>query len=195
MPSYLSSEYVWATVLIQIAVAAISAAALLPLARRKGSSLSALDTYGAILALAFVGIVAGYMTGLSRTPAIGAILPAILSVIGGLVLFIVTRQAPAGFRALTAAGTIALMVNLLIGSLWGSLSREDPNSLALSAANQELIRQSICLKRLAFEIEVRQTRIKEGLPDVNEKTFVPGCTPPFDSKLFAPDDPGDNSGQ
>jgi hypothetical protein len=194
MPSYLSSEYVWATLLIQIAVAVLSAAALLLLARREGSSLSTLDTYGAILALSFVGIVAGYMTGLSRTPAIGAILPAILSVIGGMVLFIVTRQAAAGLRALTAAGTIALMVNLLIGSLWGSLSREDPNSLALSAANQELIRQSICLKRLAFEMEVRQTRIKEGLPDVNEKTFVPGCTPPFDSKLFSPDDPGDSSG-
>lgn len=193
MPAYLSSTYVWATLIIQIVVAVVTSAGLLLLARRQGSKLSALDLYVAILALAFVGIIAGYMTGLSRTPVVGAILPAILSVIGGLVLFIVTRDAAPGFRALTAAGTIALMLNLLIGTLWGSLSREDPNSLALSAANQELIRQSICLKRLAFEMELRETRGKQGLADNNPQTLIPGCSPPFDDKTFAPDDPATDS--
>jgi hypothetical protein len=195
MPAYLSSEYVWVTLVIQVTVAVLTSAGLLLLARRKGSKVSTFDMYVAILALAFIGIIAGYMTGLSRTPVVGAILPAILSVIGGLVLFIVTRDAAPGFRALTSAGTIALMLNLLIGSLWGSLSREDPNSLALSAANQELIRQSICLKRLAFEMEVRETRLKESLADDNPQTLVPGCSPPFDPTAFTPNDPGTNSAQ
>jgi hypothetical protein len=128
------------------------------------------------------------MTGLSRTPVVGAVLPSVLTIIGGLVLFIVTGEAATEFRALTAIGAIALMLNLLMGSLWGSLSREDPNGLSTLANNQELLRQAICYKRLAFEIEVREARLKQGLPDVNVNTLVPGCTPPFSDREFAPPD-------
>jgi hypothetical protein len=193
MPTFLSSEYVWATMLIQMSTAVVTALLFFPISWRKHGKLSAIETIAVLVALSFIGIITGYLTGLSRTPVVGAVLPAVLTVIGGLVLFIVTREAPPEFRTLTATCTIALMLNLLLGSLWGSLSRDDPNNLSILANNQELIRQAICYKRLAFEVEVREERLKQGLADVNATLLVPGCTPPFGDHPFVPNTDGDSN--
>jgi hypothetical protein len=68
------------------------------------------------------------------------------------------------------------------------LSREDPVSLNTVANNQELLREAICYKRLAFEIDARKARLQQGLSDVNVNTLVPGCTPPFSAQEYAPPD-------
>ena len=186
MPTFLSSEYVWVTILIQSATATLTGLLFFPIVWRKAGRLGWVEVLGVLVALAFIGIITGYMTGLSQAPVVGAVLPSVLTVIGGLVLFIVTRESSSDFRTLTAASVIALMLNLILGSLWGSLSREDPNGLSTLANNQELLREAICYKRLAFEIEVRDARIKQGLPDVNANMLVPGCTPPFSDAEYTP---------
>ena len=186
MPTFLASEYVWVTLLIQSATATLTGLLFLPIVWRKAGRLGWVEVLGVLVALAFIGIITGYMTGLSQAPVVGAVLPSVLTVIGGLVLFIVTRESSSDFRTLTAASVIALMLNLLLGSLWGSLSREDPNGLSTLANNQELLREAICYKRLAFEIEVRDARIKQGLPDVNPNMLVSGCTPPFSDVEYTP---------
>src|SRR5277367_5950134 len=116
MPTFLSSEYLWATMLIQMTTAVVTALLFFPVSWRRRGKLSATETIAVLVALSFIGIITGYLTGLSRTPVVGAVLPAVLTVIGGLVLFIVTREAAPEFRTLTATCTIALMLNLLLGS-------------------------------------------------------------------------------
>ena len=186
MPPYLTTENVWATILVHASTALITGIVLLPMVWRRGGTLARSEIAGVLIAMSFIGVVTGYMTGLSRAPVVGAVLPGILTLIGGLVIFIATRETTSEFRALTATCVIALMITLLLGTSWGSLSREDPGSLNTLANNQELLREAICYKRLAFEMEVREARKKAGLPEVNANTLVPGCTPPFSTQEYAP---------
>jgi hypothetical protein len=185
--SYFTAEYMWTVPGALLAVAAITSAVIL-LFRRTYADLTVWESAAIFFALALLGVVTGYLTGLSRSSAVGAVIPAVLTLIGGLVLYLVTGDAPRARRMLTAASVVALMTNLLVGTLWGSLSRADPTTQGANLENDETLREAICYKRLAFEIEVRETRAREGLPDVNSSLLVPGCTPPFADTVFAPAD-------
>lgn len=76
-----------------------------------------------IVAFSFtlLGMVAGYMTGLSRQPAVTAVIPAALSIIAGLSVYIV--GAKRADQVLIALCVIGLCTNLLLGIVWGARAR------------------------------------------------------------------------
>jgi hypothetical protein len=179
MATYFLDAFVWKILGVIVALGIVSAGILVPLSIPGSAKDKVLDAFVITLSMALLGGVIGYLTGQSREPAIGAILPAVLSLIGGLVLFIVTGRHDNAHRRTASVGALALVLNILVGTIWGAMARENTELAAVAAHNTETLRQATCLRRLEFEIRVREQRISGGLPDANPMVLVPGCTPPF----------------
>jgi predicted enzyme related to lactoylglutathione lyase len=77
--------------------------------------------FSVILSFSILGIVTGVIAGDSREPAVGATLPAVLSIIGGLAIYLVDRGILK--RILVSLSVIALSANLIIGFFWGAVLR------------------------------------------------------------------------
>jgi ABC-type uncharacterized transport system permease subunit len=180
MPAYPFSTYAWWSLAFQIAFALLVALATLPLIASSRDPRVLRDGFTVAFAMSLLGMVTGFLTGISRAPAIGAVLPAVLSLIAGLLLFMIGRESDPAKQRLVASCVTALIVNLLIGTLWGSVSRESMRSLTVTTENQETLREVICDERLAYEIATRNKRVDGNLPDANPGLLVPGCTPPFE---------------
>lgn len=88
------------------------------------------------LPLGFTGMVSGFLTGSSRSPAVSALVPAILTFIGLIVVYMLgkghLRAAIAGFAV------FIFSVNLLIGTVLGSASRDRHEEEVASARVREL---------------------------------------------------------
>jgi hypothetical protein len=76
-----------------------------------------------LVALSFsvLGIATGYMTGLSREPAVNAILPAVLSLIAGVSIYWIGKQESQ--RNLVSLSVLCLSTTLLVGAIWGARER------------------------------------------------------------------------
>jgi hypothetical protein len=108
-----------------------------------------------VLAFAFLGLVAGVLAGLSRQSAIGAVLPAVLSLVGGLAIYLIgARRADQG---LVGICVIALSAGLVIGTTWGSVLRDEYENSFNSAEYKK--------REALIEVEVRDFRRDLGLPD------------------------------
>lgn len=110
-----------------------------------------------IVAFAFtlLGMVAGYMSGLSRQPAVTAVVPAALSLIAGLSIYIV--GAKRADQVLIALCVIGLCTNLLLGIVWGARARVASEDHYASAPRK--------LWEADVEAYVIQHRRKLGLQD------------------------------
>ena len=84
----------------------------------------------------------------------GAVLPAILSLVGGLAIYLV--GVGKADQALVGACVIALSLNLLIGALWGAVLRDDFERGEKSAKTR--------MKEALVKVEVREFRKSLGLP-------------------------------
>jgi predicted enzyme related to lactoylglutathione lyase len=74
-----------------------------------------------ILSFSMLGIVTGMVAGNSREPAVGATLPAVLSLIGGLAIYLVDKGIAE--RILVSLSIIVLSMNLIVGFFWGAVVR------------------------------------------------------------------------
>lgn len=74
-----------------------------------------------IIAFSLLGIVIGMIAGDSREPAVGATLPAVLSLIGGIGIYLVGTNL--GQRILVSLSVSALALALIIGFFWGAVLR------------------------------------------------------------------------
>ena len=79
------------------------------------------ENFTVFLAFAALGAVTGYLAGNSREPAIDAVLPAVLSLVGGLSIYLIGKEAAS--RDLVARCVVALSVPLLVSALWGAAER------------------------------------------------------------------------
>ena len=75
-----------------------------------------------IAAISGLGVVVGILLGQSREPAVGAILPAIITAMAGLFVYILGKEAAP--RTLVSAIVLIFSVSLLAGASWGGLVRE-----------------------------------------------------------------------
>ena len=112
--------------------------------------------YVVLLAFALLGIVTGLLAGFSRTSAMGAVLPAVLSLVGGLGIYLI--GAGKADQGLVATCVIALALDLLIGSLWGAVLRDDFERDLKSASTRK--------REALIEVEVRDFRKDLGLPEI-----------------------------
>lgn len=86
-----------------------------------------------IFSLSLLGITAGWLTGNSRDPAVGAVVPAMLTFVGGLSTYIAIqkseRQKSTYMPTVVASCTLALAGMFFLGTLWGATNRsvfDDP---------------------------------------------------------------------
>jgi hypothetical protein len=106
------------------------------------------------ISLGFAGIVAGFLTGSSRAPAVSALVPAVLTFVGLVVVYLIGKSV---LRS-TLAGFIVFVfsANLLVGTVIGSASRD---------RHEEYVQSPQFLKLKADqEFAVRQYRRALGLP-------------------------------
>ena len=121
------------------------------------------------LSFSMLGIVTGYLTGFSREPAVGAVLPAVLSLMGGLLVFMVGKDA--SNRKILCSSMFLFSLMLLIGSGWGSVMRDKAvYFLETRAAAAEALKKSeLYLKQQAFiESQVNEFRKNLDLPPLSQ---------------------------
>jgi hypothetical protein len=91
--------------------------------------------FSAGLPLGITGMVAGFLTGSSRSPAVSALVPAILTFIGLVIVYMIgkghLRAAMSGFAV------FLFTVQLLIGTVLGSASRDRREEALASAQVRE----------------------------------------------------------
>jgi uncharacterized membrane protein YeaQ/YmgE (transglycosylase-associated protein family) len=131
MERYLFSPQLWAIVFGLPAIAGLIAGLLY---RALRSADKRKEFFAVVIAFALLGIVAGFLAGFSRAPAMGTVLPAALSLVGALAIFLVGANKDVN-QNLVAAAVIALSFSLLLGTLAGAVSRQEHERSATSIEN------------------------------------------------------------
>lgn len=119
MPTYLIKTSIWQALWPIPVLSMVVVMILYPLIR-KTEKVAA--TLSAVAAFGLLGAVTGILTGLSRDPAVGSVLPAILSLVGALTLYILGLKK--GDALLVSVCVISLTLNLLISIFWGADLRQ-----------------------------------------------------------------------
>jgi hypothetical protein len=113
------------------------------------------------LPIGFTGMVAGFLTGSSRASAVSALVPAILTFIGLIVVYLIGKGR---LRAFLAGFIVFIFsADLLVGTVLGSASRDRHEELLSSVRVQEM--------KAEQESAIRDYRASLGLPlDVPKPT-------------------------
>lgn len=157
MPPYLVDAALWwSLVPIPALVAIVAGAALVWLRLRGTNTSAALTVVLPLAAFLLTGLVAGYLTGLSRESAVGAVVPAVLSLLGGAAAVLVGRAANLAAATRVSGLILLFSLGLFIGTTWGSAMRQAVADF--DASELELIRRS------HVELKVREFRESVGLP-------------------------------
>ncbi len=122
MPPYLTNyqlwQALWPIVVIVLFVAAVVSVSAVPSGQRK-------EAYYAIAAFSMLGITTGYLAAFSREPTLSAVLPAVLSLFGGLAVFLIGQKENVGTRRLVSLCVFVFSLMLVIGAGWGSVMRDE----------------------------------------------------------------------
>lgn len=167
MPAYLSNGGIWASlwpVLLLPCLIAIGGGFLLE-AKGTRAPLTLV-----LLAFGVLGGATGYLTGISREPVVGAVVPAMLTLVGGLALFESSRHRD---RQIVIALIVAsLSTNLLLATLWGSHDR------AIAEQNEKVDAQNDLERKLqqlsVIEDQINQFRADLGLKPIDFADIASG---------------------
>lgn len=121
MPPYLDSlswlEYFWPLALFAVIVTLVIWTGYWIATRKSGKPISLLI----IFSFCSLGMTVGVMTGDSGEQTISTVLPAVLSLVGGLAVFLIGRESRDSL--MIAACIAALSITLLLGALIGGANR------------------------------------------------------------------------
>lgn len=98
-----------------------------------------------ISAFSSLGLVVGYLTAFSREPAVGAVLPAILTFVGGVTVVLIQKDVSA--RNLVSLCVLIFTASLVLGTTWGGYMRLA--DLAYSKSEAEIMEQARSEARVA----------------------------------------------
>jgi hypothetical protein len=119
-----------------------------------------------LLSLALLGVVSGVVTGQSRAPSVGAVVPAILSLASALMVYIVSAKEPNHQRAASGALT-AFALTFFIGIHFGSAARHLREDFLTSEdylLRQAAIDQNIKLQQLLYDSQIIEAKeLLDGL--------------------------------
>jgi hypothetical protein len=159
MPLYLFNTAVWEAVW-PIPVTAVVMAVVLSLVGTP--EISWRDRFWVLLSFSMLGLITGVLSGLSRQSVIGAVLPPVLSLVGGLAIYLIGKDSSG--RMLVSLSVLVLSFALFVGTTWGIVLREQGEEYK-SSLNY--------LKRQALiEIQIQEFREALGLPNAltNQQT-------------------------
>jgi hypothetical protein len=151
MPPYLTHAETWKA-LWPMPLAALLVSALICSLFWKRGDLK--ELFVVLASFSMLGLVAGYLTGFSRAPAVGAVLPAVLSLLGGVTAFILGRSRES--RLLVGTMLFVFSLTLVIGSSWGAIMRDHAERFDQS--------EQTLMRRAYIESEVNAFRKELGLP-------------------------------
>jgi len=155
MPPYLSDATLWLSllpILGTVAIAAILTFVTLAVLKRGPSAAWIILPLSAFLLL---GLVTGYMTGLSRESVVGAVLPAVLSLLGGVAAVLIGRSTDQTAMLRVSGLMFVFTFGLLLGSTWGSAMRqavEDFETSELELMNRSHIEAKVREFRQALKL-------------------------------------------
>lgn len=122
-----------------------------------------------LLCFSSLGVTVGILAASSGASAVPSLLPAVLSLVGGLAAYLVSRQAPEKIaladRLITAAAVTALAWTLFIGALIGAELGERADAYRESAAYKKHL---IDIQREVEEYE-RSLALLDATPNLEEK--------------------------
>ena len=75
-----------------------------------------------VLSLSMLGMSTGFLIGLSQSPTVDTVIPAVLTLIGGLTIFLLDKGKN---RILIGFCILGLSITLLVGALWGAKYKEE----------------------------------------------------------------------
>jgi peptidoglycan/LPS O-acetylase OafA/YrhL len=156
MPTYLINyeilKVLWPILVVSVLIALIITFLV-------GKSNDRKEIFFVVISFSMLGMVIGYLSGVSRTPTLNNVLPAVLSLIGGLIVYLVGKDS--SNRIIICIALFALAFTLVIGSEWGATTRE---------VADEFKHSTQYLERQAFiEREVNIFRKNLGLPPLPPK--------------------------
>ncbi len=156
IPPYVADATLWLSLLPIPAFVIVTALIACGVLFATGQKAVAVNTLMPLSAFLLLGLVAGYLTGISRAPAVDAVLPAVLTLLGGAAAGFIGKS-PGSALILRISGLIlAFAIGLLVGTTWGSAMRQSIDDFDQSEL--ELIRRS------QVEASVREFRIARDLP-------------------------------
>jgi len=156
MPAYLLQTEVWKVLWPILPAATVVAALSWLLSWKKGEVWrERWSWFVPLLSFSMLGLVAGLLAGFSRQPAVGALLPSVLSLVGGLAIYLVGKDSQG--RVPVSLCILALAFNLLVGATWGAVLREVAEEYKNSARYLQ--------KQAWNEVQVAEFRRSLGLPD------------------------------
>jgi hypothetical protein len=181
MPSYITNYQLW-TDLYPIPLFAALISFLLSLLSGEDRSNFG-KAFIVIFSMSLLGIIAGQIMGQSREPAVGSVMPSILAMIAGLIIYLVSAKS---FQQqhIVALIVIGFSINLLVGSFWGAQLRFDYENHLISEKvllQKEAVLQNINLQKIKYEKQSNSVRKLLGLAESDEKNMkcaVLSCSSP-----------------
>lgn len=108
-----------------------------------------------------LGYIVGFIMSMSREPSVDAIIPALLTIAGGLMIYVMTGKGLAT-RLVILCALASFSLNILVGTLSGSRLRASiEHYQRFQIANQdESIRQYIEFRKMTFDENIKNHRNK-----------------------------------
>lgn len=157
MPEYLRTEwwiFIWPIVVLILLIPIILSSIIFSFVERE----NILNILLASVAFGALGSVLGFVTGLSREPAVDAVAPAILSLAGAVGVFLLGKGAET--QRSVAAALTTLAICFLVSITWGATERDLVERRQADVANRLASMQYL---QLQARIEARVKNYREGL--------------------------------
>ena len=162
MPEYLSHVDIWKSIWPIILTAVLLALGVSLFANKEKRK----EVFLVMLTFSMMGMVTGYLTGLSSEPAVGAVVPALLSLMGGLLLIIASKSEKNSKEEIKtrlfiiSIGVFIFSLTFLLGTHWGGTTREIGKlKLEEYSKGEAYLRWHSCV-----EFKVNEYRKNLGLP-------------------------------
>ena len=135
------------------------------------------EVFLVMLTFSMMGIVTGYLTGLSSEPAVGAVVPALLSLMGGLLLMIASKSEKNSKEEIKtrlfiiSIGVFIFSLTFLLGAHWGGTTRaigmfklEEYSKREKSKLEEYIKSEEYLIWHSCVEFKVNEYRKSLGLP-------------------------------
>ena len=153
VPPYITHQEMWESIW-PLPLTAILISLILFISAKKHEKKKGL--FFVLLAFSMLGLATGYLTGFSRESAVGAVLPSVLSLFGGLSIFLIGKNQES--RIITSLAVLSFAICLVLGTSWGAIMRQSWEDHKLS--------KEYFQKQALIEVEVNEFRESLGLKPI-----------------------------
>jgi len=176
-PNMLVSKAIWVAIVMSVAISVVmSFAYLIPTTKdttAEDASTPPPPSYQlfliVIIAFSLLGFTSGQMMGQSRDPAIGDVLPAVLALISGLFIYLISKESN-NLQLITATSIISLVLCLMIGTQWGAQLRyEFETNQKVMAQNNKTVEGAMREAEIQHAVNLQKLLYKKDILDLSRE--------------------------